>query len=157
MTDTLWSPTADRIDRSALREYLNWLEVREGRPFPDHDALWAWSVEDLDRFWGSIVDYYEVEFSTPWTTVRTADPMPHARWFSGARLNWAQHALRHGSGDATALVCVQEGGGPAREITRVALRRSVAAAAAWLRRAGVRPGDRITAYLPITACSVFGR
>jgi hypothetical protein len=59
MTDTLWSPTADRIDRSALREYLNWLEVREGRPFPDHDALWAWSVEDLDRFWSSIVDYYE--------------------------------------------------------------------------------------------------
>lgn len=96
MTDTLWSPTADRIDRSALREYLNWLEVREGRPFPDHDALWAWSVEDLDRFWSSIADYYKVEFSTPWTTVRTADPMPHARWFSGARLNWAQHALRQG-------------------------------------------------------------
>jgi len=60
--------------------------------------------------------------------VRTADPMPHARWFSGARLNWAQHALRHGTDDATALVCVQEGDGPAREITRAALRRSVAAA-----------------------------
>ena len=156
MTDTLWSPTADRIDRSALREYLNWLEVREGRPFPDHDALWAWSVEDLDRFWSSIVDYYEVEFSTPWTTVRTADPMPHARWFSGARLNWAQHALRHGTDDATALVCVQEGGGPAREITRAALRRSAAAAAAWLRRAGVRPGDRIAAYLPNTEHAVIG-
>ena len=118
MTDTLWSPTADRIEQSALREYLNWLEVREGRPFPDHDALWAWSVEDLDRFWSSIVDYYEVEFSTPWTQVRTADPMPHTRWFSGGRLNWAQHALRHGADDATALVCVQEGGRPAREITR---------------------------------------
>ena len=156
MTDTLWSPTADRIDRSALREYLNWLEVRERRPFPDHDALWAWSVEDLDRFWSSIADYYKVEFSTPWTTVRTADPMPHARWFSGARLNWAQHALRHGADDATALVCVQEGGGPAREITRAALRRSVAAAAAWLRRAGVRPGDRIAAYLPNTEHAVIG-
>jgi acetoacetyl-CoA synthetase len=84
MTDTLWSPTADRIDRSALREYLYWLEVREGRPFSDHDALWAWSMEDLDRFWSSIVDYYEVEFSTPWTTVRTADAMPHA--LSGKKL-----------------------------------------------------------------------
>ena len=156
MTDTLWSPTADRIARSALREYLNWLELRERRPFPDHDALWAWSVADLDRFWNSIADYYEVEFSTPPTTVRTADPMPHTRWFSGARLNWAQHALRHGAGDATALVCVQEGGGPAREITRVALRRSVAAAAAWLRRAGVRPGDRVAAYLPNTEHAVIG-
>ncbi|MHA6797065.1 AMP-binding enzyme [Pseudonocardia bannensis] len=47
MTDTLWSPTA-RIENSALREDLNWLEEREGRPFPDHDAFWAWSVEVYD-------------------------------------------------------------------------------------------------------------
>ena len=152
----LWSPTADRIDKSALREYLDWLEDRAGRAFPDHDALWAWSVADLDRFWTSIVDYYEVEFSAPWTQVRTTDPMPHARWFTGARLNWAQHALRRGAGDATALVCVQEGGRPAREITWGALRRSVAAAAAWLRRAGVRPGDRVAAYLPNTEHAVIG-
>ena len=116
----LWSPSADRIEKSALREYLNWLEVRQGRPFPDHDALWAWSVQDLDRFWSSIVDYYEIEFSASWTQVLSADPMPRARWFGGARLNWAQHALRRGADDATALVCVQEGGGPAREITRAA-------------------------------------
>jgi acetoacetyl-CoA synthetase len=152
----LWSPSADRIEKSALREYLNWLEVRQGRPFPDHDALWAWSVQDLDRFWSSIADYYEIEFSAPWTQVLSADPMPRARWFSGARLNWAQHALRRGADDATALVCVQEGGQPAREITRGALRRAVAAAAGWLRRAGVGPGDRVAAYLPNTEHAVIG-
>lgn len=156
MTDTLWSPTVARIENSALREYLNWSEEREGRPFPDHDAFWAWSVEDIDRFWLSIVDYFGVEFSAPWTQVRTADPMPHTRWFTGARLNWAQHALRRGADDATALVCVQEGGAPAREITWGALRRSVAAAAGWLRRAGVRPGDRVCAYLPNTEHAVIG-
>jgi acetoacetyl-CoA synthetase len=155
MTDTLWSPTAARIESSALREYLNWLEKREGRPFPDHDAFWAWSVEDLDRFWISLVDYYKVDFTTPWTQVRTADPMPHTRWFTGARLNWAQHALRNGADDATALLCIQEGGLPAREITFAALRRSVAAAAGWLRRAGVRPGDRVCAYLPNTEHAVI--
>jgi acetoacetyl-CoA synthetase len=154
--DPLWSPTAARIESSALREYLNWLEKREGRPFPDHDALWTWSVEDLDRFWISLVDYYEVDFSTPWTQVRTADPMPHTRWFTGARLNWAQHLLRHGADDDTALVCVQEGGLPAREIGFGDLRRSVAAAAGWLRRAGVRPGDRVCAYLPNTEHAVIG-
>jgi acetoacetyl-CoA synthetase len=88
--------------------------------------------------------------------VRTADPMPHVRWFSGARLNWAQHALRRGADDATALVCLQEGSRPAREITRAAVRGSVAAAAAWLRSAGVRPGDRIAAYLPNTEHAVIG-
>jgi acetoacetyl-CoA synthetase len=156
MTDTLWSPSAARIEGSALRGYLNWLEEREGRPFPDHDAFWAWSVENLDRFWVSLVDYYDVAFSTPWTQVRTADPMPHTRWFTGGRLNWAEHALRNGDDDASALVCVQEGGGPARELTYGELRRSVAAAAGWLRRAGVRPGDRVAAYLPNTEHAVIG-
>jgi acetoacetyl-CoA synthetase len=153
--DPLWSPTAARIENSGLRAFLNWLEKREGRPFPDHDAFWAWSVEDVDRFWVSVVDYYKVDFSTPWTQVRTADPMPHTRWFPGARLNWAQHMLRNGADDATALVCVQEGGLAAREITFSALRRSVASAAGWLRRAGVRPGDRVGAYLPNTEHAVI--
>src|ERR1700759_37201 len=151
----LVSPTADRIDKSALREYLDWLEGRAGRAFPDHDALWAWSVADLDGFWSSIADYYQGEFSAPGPQVRSPDPMPPTRWFSGARLNWAQHALRRGADDATALVCVQEGGQPAREITRGALRQSVAAAG-WLRRAGVRPGDRVAAYLPNTEHAVIG-
>ena len=155
MTETLWTPAPDRIEHSALRAYLDWLEQREGRPFPDHDALWAWSVADLDRFWLSIVDYYQVEFSTPWTQVRTADPMPFTRWFTGARLNWAQLVLRTGADDEVALVCVQEGGRPAREITFGALRASVASVAGWLRRAGVRPGDRVGAYLPNTEHAVI--
>jgi acetoacetyl-CoA synthetase len=154
--EVLWSPTPERIRGSALRAYLDWLAEREGRPFPDHDALWAWSVEDLDRFWTSVVDYYDVDFSAPWTQVRTADPMPCTRWFTGGRLNWAQHALRRGADDATALVRVQEGGRPARQTTFGELRRSVAAAAGWLRRAGVRPGDRVCAYLPNTEHAVIG-
>ena len=154
--DVLWCPTAERIERSVLRAYLDWLEEREGRLFPDHDALWAWSVADLDRFWVSIVDYFEVGFSTPWTQVRTADPMPHTRWFPGGRLNWAEHALRRGDDAAPALVCLHEGGGAAREITFGRLRRSVAAMAAWLREAGVRPGDRVAAYLPNTEHAVIG-
>ena len=155
MTETLWTPSPERIENSPLREYLDWLQEREGRPFPDHDALWAWSVADLDRFWLSIVEYYGVDFSHPWTEVRTADPMPATRWFTGARLNWAQHLLRNGTDEATALVCVQEGGHPAREITFGALRTAVASAAGWLRRAGVRPGDRVAAYLPNTEHAVI--
>ncbi|WP_154676199.1 acetoacetate--CoA ligase [Amycolatopsis benzoatilytica] len=153
--DVLWRPTADRIANSPLRAYLDWLEQREGKPFPDHDALWTWSVADLDRFWTSIADYFEVEFSAPWTRVRTADPMPGTQWFPGARLNWAQHALRRGADDATALICVREGDLAEREFTFGELRRSVAAAAGWLRRAGVRPGDRVAAYLPNTEHAVI--
>lgn len=155
MAETLWVPSAQRIEASALREYLDWLQTRERRPFDDHDALWSWSVEDLDRFWLSIVEYYRVSFSQGWTQVRTTNPMPHTRWFTGARLNWAEHLLRNGSDEATALVCLQECGGSARDITFGALRRSVASAAGWLRRAGVGPGDRVAAYLPNTEHAVI--
>ncbi len=154
--ETLWEPSPARIAASPLRAYLDWLETREGRPFPDHDALWSWSVEDVDRFWTSLAEYYDVRFCTPWTQVRTPDPMPHTRWFPGAQLNWAEHLLRPGADDDVALVCLTEGGTPVREITRAALRRSVAAAAGWLRRAGVRPGDRVVAYLPNTEHAVIG-
>lgn len=156
MTEPIWHPTEERIARSALREYLDWLQEREGRPFADHDALWAWSVANLDRFWTSIVDYYGITFSTPWTQVRTDAAMPHVRWFTGGRLNWAEHALGRGAEDAVALVCLREGGQPAREISYGELRRAVASAADWLRRAGVRPGDRVAAYLPNTEHAVIG-
>ncbi|ANY08871.1 acetoacetate--CoA ligase [Pseudonocardia sp. HH130630-07] len=156
MSEIVWTPTPDRIAGSTLRAYLDWLSEREGRSFDDHDALWAWSVADLDRFWCSVVDYYEVAFAEPAEQVRTPDPMPYTRWFPGARLNWTEHALRRGADDDVALVCVREGGDPAREITRGELRRSVAAAAGWLRRAGVAPGDRVCAYLPNTEHAVIG-
>ncbi|HEY3604621.1 MAG TPA: AMP-binding protein, partial [Sporichthyaceae bacterium] len=152
----IWAPSAARIEQSGLREYLNWLEQREGRAFADHDALHAWSIEDIDRFWVSLVDYFEVGFSTPWTQVRTADPMPGTRWFTGGRLNWAEQSLRAGGDDEVALSCLREGGHPAREITRGELRRSVASMAGWLRRVGVAPGDRVSAYLPNTEHAVIG-
>ncbi|MGK2316563.1 acetoacetate--CoA ligase [Gordonia rhizosphera] len=156
MSDVLWRPSPERIEKSPLRAYLNWLEGHEGQAFPDHDALWEWSVRDLRRFWTSIVDYYHVEFSAPWTQVLTTDPMPRARWFTDGHLNWAHHALRRGADDTAAMVCVQEGGLPGREITFAQLRRSVGAAAAWLRTVGVRPGDRVAAYLPNTEHAVIG-
>jgi acetoacetyl-CoA synthetase len=155
MSEILWAPSADRIAHSRLRAYLDWLQERESRPFPDHDALWEWSVQELDRFWLSIVDYFDVDLQRADGTVRTADPMPFTRWFPGARLNWAQHLLRAGAEDATALVCLQEGGGPAREITFGRLRAAVASTAGWLRRAGVVPGDRVAAYLPNTEHAVI--
>jgi acetoacetyl-CoA synthetase len=156
MTDRIWTPSPARIENSALREYLTWLEKREGRTFDDHDIFHAWSIQDVDRFWVSLVEYYDVHFSAPWTRVRTTDPMPHTRWFAGGRLNWAEQSLRAGADDEVALLCLREGGHPAREISRGELRRSVAALAGWLRRAGVAPGDRVAAYLPNTEHAVVG-
>ncbi|MBM7417443.1 MULTISPECIES: acetoacetate--CoA ligase [Nocardiaceae] len=154
--DVVWSPTGESIAESPLRDYLDWLEISTGRRFPDHDSFWSWSIENLDEFWVSIADYHGVAFSRHWTRVRTSDPMPDTRWFVGARLNWAENMLLRGRDSDTALVCASEIGAVDRVITFAELRRSVAAASGWLRRAGVRPGDRVAAYLPNTEHAVIG-
>ncbi|NIL92562.1 Acetyl-coenzyme A synthetase [Rhodococcus fascians] len=154
--DVVWSPTAESIAESPLREYLNWLELTTGQHFQDHESFWLWSVENLDEFWVSIADYYGVAFSQRWTQVRTGRPMPDTRWFVGAHLNWAENMLRRGRNSDTALICVSEGTVFDRAITYAELKRSVAALAGWFRREGIRPGDRVAAYLPNTEHAVIG-
>ena len=52
--EVLWRPSADRIGRATITRYLRWLEQERGLSLPDYDALWRWSVEDLEGFWSSI-------------------------------------------------------------------------------------------------------
>ena len=56
----LWTPSPARLARSHLTRYLGWLAER-GRPFEDYDALWRWSVSDLDAFWSSIAEFCGIE------------------------------------------------------------------------------------------------
>jgi acetoacetyl-CoA synthetase len=154
-SEPIWTPSAERIAGSRLREYLDWLAIREGREFPDHESFWAWSTTEVERFWGSIAEYFEVEFSVESASVLSGGVMPDVRWFPGARLNWAQHMLRHGADAEPALICCREGAGEDREISWGRLRRDVAAMAGWLRRAGVQPRDRVAAYLPNTEHAVI--
>jgi acetoacetyl-CoA synthetase len=148
----LWEASPERAAASTMRAFLDWLGEREGREFPDHDALWAWSTEEIDRFWAAVWDFTGVSASTPYTAVREGDTMPGVRWFPGARLNFAEHCLRPGTDDEPALICLREPHGGAalapRTLTRGEVRRDVAAFAAWLRGVGVQPGDRVAAYLP---------
>ncbi|WP_425552342.1 acetoacetate--CoA ligase [Dactylosporangium maewongense] len=82
-------------------------------------------------------------------TVLAGEAMPGATWFPGTRLNYAEHALRHGLPDAVAVTAVAEDG-TTSTLTWGELRGQVAALAQWLRRAGVRHGDRVVGYLPNT-------
>ena len=151
--EILWRPSAEQLDRCRLAAYLRWLEAERGLRFDGYDDLWHWSVTDLDAFWGSIADYFEVRFHAPPERVLAARTMPGAEWFPGATLNYAEHALAWG-GNEPALICRSEAG-PRRELSRDDLRREVAAARAGLRRLGVGPGDRVVAYLPNSAEAVI--
>ena len=106
-SELLWTPGRERVARSHLTRYLKWLAER-GRKFDDYEALWRWSVSDLPGFWGSLVEFCGLEFSTPPSKVIGRREMPGAEWFPGARLNYAQHALRHERPGEDAIVHLSE-------------------------------------------------
>lgn len=115
----------------------------------DYAALHRWSVTDLEGFWGAVWEYFDIDANTPHERVLAEERMPGARWFPGATLNYAHHALRNLADDAVAIVALDETGS-CYEVTASRLRAQVASVAATLRDLGVGTGDRVVGYLPNT-------
>src|SRR6476661_5779619 len=90
----LWSPTPERVERATLTRFTRWAERRTGRAFDSYEALWRWSVEDVEDFWAAIWDFFDVQASAPYERVLGRREMPGAEWFPGARLNYAEHVFR---------------------------------------------------------------
>ncbi|MCY4087972.1 MAG: acetoacetate--CoA ligase [Actinomycetia bacterium] len=151
--DLLWSP-AEGGAGSRLEHYRAWLRETRGLAFRDYDELWSWSVSDLEAFWVSMLDYFELETAGSWSPVLTSHELPGARWFSNLELNYAREALRQRD-ERPAILAIDEAG-RRRSLTNRELADAVAAAAAGLRRLGVRSGDRVVAYLPNVSEAVVG-
>ncbi|GHH48086.1 acetoacetate--CoA ligase [Streptomyces candidus] len=148
----LWQPGPDRIAEAAVTRFQSWAAELHGAPADGgYDALHRWSVTELDTFWKAVAEWFDVRFSTPYETVLGDRTMPGAQWFPGATLNYAEHALRTAEdpsrADEPALLHVDESQQP-ESVTWAGLRRQVGSLAAELRALGVRPGDRVSGYLP---------
>ena len=143
----LWEPSATFTAGTNLTDYLAWLERERGLRFADYAALWRWSVDDLEAFWTSIVDYYEVPLRGDRSQVLATRTMPGAAWFAGAEINYAEAIFRRATPDHPALVFQSERK-PLQSVSWAELEASVAAVAAGLRRLGVGRGDRVVAVVP---------
>lgn len=149
MGDMLWAPPADVRERSRIGGYLRWLREHRGLDFADYDALWRWSTTDLDAFWRSVWDHFEVIAHTPPTATLAERGMPGARWFPGATLNYAENVLRMpGRVDDDPVVIAHGQTRPPVTLTAGELREQVRRVSAGLRRLGVTAGDRVAAYAP---------
>jgi acetoacetyl-CoA synthetase len=145
----LWTPPADIRDHSRIGAYLAWLSSERDLDLPDYAALWQWSVTDLDGFWRSIWDYFQVIAHSAPTATLGSTAMPGARWFPGATLNYAEHVLRMpGLGDDDPVVLAYSQTREPITLTASDLREQVRRVRAGLRRLGVGVGDRVAAYAP---------
>ncbi len=145
--EPLWEPPAALAERARLTEFMGWLASERGLRFEDYDALWRWSVDDLDAFWAAIWDFFEVQADGERSPVLASREMPGARWFPGTSLNYAEHVFAGVDDAEIAIFHASE----LRELSELSwgeLRAQVGALAAALRGLGVERGDRVVAYLP---------
>jgi len=152
--DLLWTPSPERVADSNLAHLMRWLAQHRGKKFDTYIDLWRWSVDDQEGFWGALWDYFDIKASVPYERVLGRSTMPGAEWFPGARLNFAEHALRHERPGATALLHLSERE-PLQEMSWEELGNSVRVLATQLRLLGVVPGDRVAAYLPNTPHAII--
>ncbi len=134
-----------------MRLFQDWLREQRGLSFDNYDALWQWSVKDQTAFWQNIWDYEGMHSPTPYQAVLADARMPGARWFPGAKVNYAQRVLRHVDAAQAAgvpAIISENELGQVRELSWPELRRQVASFALALKDLGVQKGDRVAAYLP---------
>jgi acetoacetyl-CoA synthetase len=145
--EKLWEPPAALVERARMTEYMRWLEAERGLRFDGYHDLWRWSVADLEGFWSSIWDFFEVRADGGPERVLSSHEMPGTEWFRGASLNYAEHVFAAKDDAEPAILHASE----LRELDRLSwgeLRGQVAAVAAGLRGLGVERGDRVVAYMP---------
>ena len=145
--DLLWTPSVERVRRSRLTEFTRFAEQRTGRRFADYAALYGWSTTEIEQFWQAVWDFFDIWSAAPHTAVLDSRTMPGARWFPGARLNFAEHVLRMERPGEPALLFAGETT-PLQELEWTEFTRQVRAVAAHLRSLGIGEGDRVVAYLP---------
>jgi acetoacetyl-CoA synthetase len=149
----LWQPTEESVERSNLTRYAGWLADERGVPSYDYQELWDWSVQNIEEFWASIWDFFEVKAAEPYERVLSSREMPGAEWFRGARLSYAEHIFAGKDDSAPALHHASE----LRELETMTwgeLRSLTKRVAGGLRALGVGAGDRVVAYMPNIAETV---
>jgi acetoacetyl-CoA synthetase len=154
MSKLLWTPSADKVAQANLTRFLATVNREHGLSLQGYDDLYEWSVREIPAFWEAMWRFADVRFSAPHEAVLEDPVMPGARWFRGARLNFAENLLRHRD-DRTALVFVGERGSPER-LSYAELYGQVARFARFLRDAGVGQGDRVAGFMPNRIETVVG-
>jgi acetoacetyl-CoA synthetase len=159
MSDPVWRPSAERLRRANLTRFREACENAATSDGASGGAagLHPWSVEDPASFWSAVWDFTGVIASVRGREV-VDDPtrMPGARWFDGARLNFAENLLaeRHGAGREAVVAWNEEG--RAGSLDWGELHRQVARCAAGLRGVGVGAGDRVAAFIPNIPEAIVG-
>ncbi len=137
MAKLLWEPTKEKIEKTNMFRFMKTVNEKYDQQFNRYPELWKWSVDNIPQFWEEMWDFGNIIASKPFDqAIDDVNKMPGAKWFPGARLNFAENLLRYRD-DQTALVFRGEDQ-VHRSLTYAELYDEVARVAQSLRAWGLR-------------------
>ena len=144
----IWSPSPKRAAATNLARFMACVNARQGLALADYGDVYRWSIDTPAQFWAEIARFADVRASCAkdGPVIENPDAMPGARFFSSARLNFAENLLRYR--DAQPALVFRNERGARSELSYGQLYDEVARVAAGLKEAGVVAGDRVAAFLP---------
>jgi acetyl-CoA synthetase len=147
VTEVVWRPDEATIERANATRLLR----RAG--MDDWWALVRRSAEEPDWFWPLVVEDMGIDFSTPFSHVYDSSRGPEwTTWFVGGRTSIARNCVHRWAQrrpDEVAAVGLGEDGSR-RELTWRRLSHDVTRLAEQLVALGVRAGDRVAIFLPMS-------
>ncbi len=147
MDTPIWTPSPERISQANLSRFIDYVRNNHSPKIKNYQQLYQWSIDKPEAFWPALWHFCDVKASQPWSTVLTnADKIPGAKWFTGARLNFAENLLRRRD-DKTAVVFWSEDQRKYR-LTYQEIYQQVATLAAAMRAMGITIGDRVAGFMP---------
>jgi acetoacetyl-CoA synthetase len=148
MTQPLWTPSESVIRQANMSRFLEHVRIQCDPDIRNYAALYRWSIAHPERFWPQVWDFCGIQASKTWEQVlANGEQLPGAKWFEGARLNFAENLLRYRD-QRPALVFRSEHDHHRIALSYRELYRQVAALADALKQSGVKAGDRVAGFMP---------
>jgi acetoacetyl-CoA synthetase len=145
--EPLWTPSEDTISKANITRFIEFVNERFSLDLKSYGELYEWSVRSIPEFWGSVWDYVEIISSQTYEkVVEDLAKFPGTNWFIGSQLNFAENLLRFRD-SRPALLYVKENGNR-DSLSYSELYAKVGRLAESLRSLGLKPGDRVAAYMP---------
>ena len=143
----IWKPSQKFISESNLTKYIKFISQNYGfKSSKNYNELWQWSVDNPEQFWDSIWIFSQVIGDKGKRVLINSDLMPGAKFFPEAKLNYAENLLKK-SDEHISIISIREDG-EKKSISKKELKNKVMLMAAWLKKQGIKKGDRVAAYMP---------
>jgi len=147
MKTPIWKPSEEVKQRANITRFISFVNQKYGLRIDSYDELYDWSIKEIPDFWAAVWEFAPIKASRQYDQViDDLNHFPGTKWFTGARLNFAENLLRYRD-EHTAFIFKGETQKSAR-MSYAELYDAVARVAKSLRQMGVKPGDRVAAYMP---------